>query len=126
MKKIKATYAARGFMMNQVAGENELASLEPKLRDVSVTLNVVARDENVPEIERHIRTPKERCRETFNMLPFRRIPKRMMIELVYAMNFWLHSLRTFDGVSSTVSPRKLVPPVLLDGLLRRLHPMWGT
>lgn len=77
-------------------------------------MNVVARDEHVPEIERHIRMIKEHCRAAFNMFPFRKIPARMMIELVYAMTFWLYAFPTADGVSTTISPRELVTGVVLD------------
>ncbi|MEM9592233.1 MAG: reverse transcriptase domain-containing protein, partial [Pseudomonadota bacterium] len=77
-------------------------------------LNVVARGEHVPEIERHVRTLKERCRAVYNSLPYRRMPKRMVIELVYAMTFWLHAFPARDGVSETVSPRELVTGIVLD------------
>lgn len=101
MKRIKAIYSRRGFMVNRAAGDNEFSSLESGLSEIGIMLNVVARDEHVPEIERHIRTVKERCRATFNSLPFRRMPARMVTELVYSVTFWLHAFPATDGVSAT-------------------------
>lgn len=103
--------------MNQASCDNEFASLDMALRrEGGVALNMVARDEQVPQIEPHIRTVKDRCRAIFNMLSFRKIPARMIIELVYAMTFWLHALSAVDGVSTTIIPRELVNGVTLRAL----------
>lgn len=114
IKRIKMTYARRGFVVNKAAGDNEFSPLETGLSGIGVTLNTVSRDEHVPEIERHIRTLKERCRATYNSLPFRRLPNRMIVELVYSMTLWLHAFPARDGVSSTISPRELVTGVTID------------
>lgn len=114
IKRIQATYARRGFRMNMVAGDNEFATLEGPLSNAGISLNVVSADEHVPEIERHIRTLKERCRAMFNTLPFRRMPNRMIVEMVYAVNFWLHAFPARDGVSAHISPRELVTGRMLD------------
>lgn len=114
LKRIKMIYAQRGFRVNKAAGDNEFSSLETGLAAIGIVLNTVARDEHVPEIERHIRTLKERCRATYNALPFKRIPSRMIVELVYSMTFWLHAFPARDGVSSSISPRELVSGVAID------------
>jgi len=114
IKRIQMTYAKRGFRVMTVAGDNEFSMLAGPLSNVGITLNVVTADEHVPEIERHIRTLKERCRSVFNTLPFKRIPNRMIVELVYAMNFWLHAFPAKDGISSSISPRELVTGLALD------------
>lgn len=114
LQKIKMVYARRGFLVSNVSADNEFHSLEVRLSDLGIALNVVSRDEHVPEVERHIRTLKERCRATYNSVPFTSWPARMLIELVYAMNFWIHAFPASDGVSSTISPRELVTGVRLD------------
>lgn len=111
---IKKIYSTRGFLVTQVAADNEFETLRTPLAGEGMMLNVVARGEHVPEVERHIRTLKERCRAVYNSLPYRRMPKRMVIELVYAMTFWLHAFPARDGVSATVSPRELVTGLVLD------------
>ena len=114
IKRIQDQYARRGFIMNTVAGDNEFATLTGPLSNAVIALNVVAAGEHVPEIERHIRTLKERCRALFNMLPFKRMPNRMVVELVYAMNFWIQSFPARDGVSAYIIPRELVTGMMLD------------
>lgn len=114
LKRIKSTYSRRGFLVNRAAADNEFAVLENGLAEVGVVLNVVARDEHVPEIERHIRTLKERCRAIYNTLPFTRMPKRMVTELVYNATFWLHAFPVEDGLSDTISPRELITGIMVD------------
>ena len=77
-------------------------------------LNTVSRDEHVPEVERHIRTLKERCRSVVNALPFKKMPNRMVAELVYAMTFWLNAFPAADGVSAHMSPREIVTGLMVD------------
>lgn len=114
LKHIKATYARRGFIASRVVGDNEFASLMTPLSNIGIALNLVTAGEHVPEVERHIRTLKERCRAIFNTLPYKRIPNRMLVELVYAVNFWLHAFPARDGVSTQISPRELVTGMMID------------
>lgn len=116
MSRIKAAYSSRGFIFNRAMGDNEFETLKPGLADMGVTLNVVSRGEHVPEIERHIRTIKERCRAIYNTLPFTRMPARMLSELVYNVTFWLNAFPALDGISTTISPRELVTGIRLDGM----------
>ena len=51
--------------------------------ELGATLNIVANDMHVLEIERYIRTVKERTRCVYNTLPFQRVPSRLTIEMVY-------------------------------------------
>lgn len=74
----------------------------------------MSRDEHVPEIERHIRTLKERCRSSYNSLPFKKIPARMVVELVYDMTFWVHAFPAENGLSGAMSPRELMTGVGID------------
>lgn len=114
IKRIKMIYARRRFLVNRIAADNEFAPLETELSGWGISLNTVSRDEHVLEIERHIHTLKERCRATYNTLPFKKWPSRMVAELVYAMTFWIHAFPADDGASATISPRELVTGIALD------------
>ena len=81
---------------------------------IQAEVNVVARSEHVPEIERYIRTIKERIRGTYGTLPFRLLPTRMLIELVYSSVFWMNAFPYEDGVSSHLSPRVLMTGKQID------------
>ena len=55
----------------------KLKELLPK-----VALNTTAAREHVGEIEQKIRVIKERARGTINTLPYKKLPKLMVIELL--------------------------------------------
>lgn len=108
IKTIKATYERRGFLTNRLVVDNEFNSLDTPRPVMGIGLNTVARDEHVTEVERFIRTQKEWFRVVVNTLQFRLLPNHVVIELVYAMNLWLHALTARVGVSAHMSPRELV------------------
>jgi hypothetical protein len=54
-----------------------------------LTINTMAAKEHVPEVERMIRLIKERGRGILNTLPFKKMPRLMLIELVYHVVLWL-------------------------------------
>jgi hypothetical protein len=104
----------RGFRITTFLMDGQFASIRGDLADLSITLNTVARGEHVPEIERHIRTMKERVRCVYATLPFTKIPNRMLVELVYFCVFWLNSFPAKDGISDTISPRTIVHGTHID------------
>jgi len=85
-----------------------IASLQNGLPNFGVVVNVTLRDEHVPEIERHIRTIKERTRETYATLPFQALLLRLVIKMVYVSVFWLNAFPVSSGISKTISPRKFI------------------
>lgn len=97
-----------------MAADNDFATLNGAMANIKIALNVVAAGEHVPEIKRHIRTLKKRCRAVFNTPPFKRMQNRMVVELVYALNFWIHAFPVRDGVSAHISPRELLTGMMLD------------
>jgi hypothetical protein len=76
--------------------------------DDKVNLNVVSNSEHVPEIERHIRTVKERTRCMYNTVPFKKMPSRMIVEIVLSATFWLNMFPHNDRISDMISPRIIV------------------
>jgi hypothetical protein len=68
----------------------------------------------LPEVERKIRLIKERGRGNLNTLPFKRMPRLMLIELVYHVVLWLNAFPAKSGVSETLSPRAIVYRHKLD------------
>jgi hypothetical protein len=75
---------------------------------LGITINTVSRGEHVPDIERYIRTVKERCRCMYHAVPFQSFPKRIIIEMAYAAVFWLNAFPVADGISERFSPRALI------------------
>jgi hypothetical protein len=108
LSNVISMYRQRGFRVRECHGDGEFESLRACLADVGTQLNVTAEDEHVPEAERYIRTLKERARAAYNMVPFRRMPGVMIVELVHFANYWLNMFPANDGVSSTLSPRRIM------------------
>ena len=67
-------------------------------------LNVTAANDHVGKVERSIRTIKERTRTTIHGLPFKRLPKLLIQELIYHAAKGLNQFPTKNGISDTLSP----------------------
>jgi Reverse transcriptase (RNA-dependent DNA polymerase)/Zinc knuckle len=108
LKNVKATYDQRGFIIDCFLMDGEFESCRAGIASMNIMLNITSNAEHVPDIERYIRTVKERARCIFSTLPFKKIPKRMIIEMIFYVVFWLNALPALNGVSSTISPRGIV------------------
>jgi hypothetical protein len=53
-------------------------------------LNTAAASEHAPDIERQIRVIKERMRAIKRTLPFKRLPARIVIEMMQYAVLWLN------------------------------------
>jgi hypothetical protein len=81
---------------------------------MGIALYTVTRGEHVLEIERHIRTLKERVQSAHNTLPLKQNPDRMLIELIYYCTFWLNSFPNAAGMSRILSPQTMVTGKNID------------
>ena len=75
-----------------------------ELSSLGITLNTVANDKHVPEVEWYIRTLKEHTCAIYNTLCFKQMPSRIIIEMVYVANLWLNMFPHPNGISQTMSP----------------------
>jgi hypothetical protein len=107
-------YRGRGFNITHLLFDGEYECLRGNMASLQITLNTASNDEHVPDIERFIRTLKERTRAIYNTLPFKKMPDRLIIEMVCASNFWLNSFPTEAGISRTLSPRAIVTGSTID------------
>ncbi len=87
-----------------------------------MALNTTAAREHIREIERKIRVIKERVRGTFNTLPYEKLPKMMVIELLHFCVMWMNSFPVKSGISKKWSPRELVSRHKLDAKLHCRSP----
>ncbi len=99
-------YARGGFQVSTVLMDNESEKLQNLVPILAI--NTTAARENVPEIERKIRLIKERGRGILNTLPFKKMPRLMLIELIYHVVLWLNAVPAKLGVSEMLSPCKIV------------------
>ena len=75
-------YNNRGFDVRTCIVDGEFECLHPHLVG-GINLNTTALNEYAAEIEQHIRTIKECFRAVRSTLPFKRLPARLIIELVF-------------------------------------------
>ena len=66
-------------------------------------LNICPTDDHLYEVERYIRTVKERVRCTMHGLPFKRIPRIMTRGVVFKAIKDLNQFPAKDGMSNTMS-----------------------
>ena len=114
LDKIIKIYKHYGFSVTHILGDGQFEFLDPSKITPGVTLNIVTRGEHVPEVERYIRTVKDRTRSVYNSLPFEKFPTRLIVEIVYAQVFWLNAFPSDGGLSRTQSPRILVTGMGVD------------
>ena len=108
IRAIHQIYLQRGFQIRNAFMDGQFEPLRGNLAELGILLNTASNDEHVPEIERQIRTVKERTRAIYCTLPFNKMPRRLIIEMVYAANYWINMFPRKGGISKTLSPRALL------------------
>ena len=108
IQAIHQIYLQRGFQIRNAFMDGQFEPLRGNLAELGILLNTASNDEHVPEIKRQIHTVKERTRAIYCTLPFKKMPRRLIIEMVYATNYWLNMFPRQGGASKTLSPRALL------------------
>jgi hypothetical protein len=109
VQEIKAVinlYSSRGFTVCDVHGDNEFSCIREELRPIQ--LDIVPADSHVGEIERSIRTIKERLRSCVHGLPFKRLPKLLLTHMVSESVRCLNLFPWANGISDSLSPTSIV------------------
>ena len=106
LHKVLDIYKARNLQIVSCCADNEFAKIREDIRPIP--LEIVAREEQVPRIQRAIRTLKERTRCYCHGLPYNAFPITMTIALVELANHWLNQFPDQDGISDTLSPSAIV------------------
>ena len=108
IQSIHQVYLQRGFRIHNAFMDGQFEPLRGNLAELGILLNNASNDEHVPEIERQICTVKERTWGIYCTLPFQKMPRRLVIEMVYAANYWLNMFPRPGGISKTLSHRTLL------------------
>eukprot|EP00956_Cyclotella_meneghiniana_P002565 scaffold3022_cov42-Cyclotella_meneghiniana.AAC.1 len=88
-----------------------------KLEDgtTEVMINTTAAREHVTDIERYIRSIKDRCRSVLSELPYKEcMPDVFVIFLLKFVILWMNAFPAKNGVSDEFSPREIVTGLRLD------------
>ena len=110
IRSICKLYQRRGFKVESLHADSEF---EP-IRSEFPFINTSDADDHHPDIERAIRSMKDRVRSTYRMLPYKYIPRLMVVHLVWNTIFWLNAFPVDNGWSSKYSPRYIMTGKHLD------------
>jgi hypothetical protein len=99
-------YRHRGFQPNHIHADGEFNVFKSSFP--GVRFSICSADDHVPEIERAIRTVKDTVRATIHGLPYHRLPRVLVQELVLMAVRTINMLPHSDGLSSTMSPTTIV------------------
>ena len=105
MKAVRL-YKIRGLQVKNIHADNEFECCRDELSPI--VLDIVGAGMHVGEVERSIRTIKERIRCSTHSLPFRKYPKMLTTGCINYNIKRLNNLPADDGVSNTLSPSALV------------------
>jgi hypothetical protein len=78
--------------VHTILGDNEFEAIEDDMTEMGIEVNIMAKEEHVPEIERQHQVIKERARAVIQTLPYRRMPKKMRIALLQNVIIWLNNI----------------------------------
>ena len=86
-KVVKCKCNTRGFRIIAIAANNDFKALEtnPDFIELNISANLSTDNEHEPYIERFNRTIKEKCRMGIVGTLFTKLPRRMIVELAYAI-----------------------------------------
>ena len=95
LKTVIHLYKSRGFIVDSILADHEFELLRPWFP----ILNTTAANEHVADIERHIGTIKDSTHSMYCMLPYKYIPRIVLIHLVRNAVFWLNAVPTNNGIT---------------------------
>ena len=87
--QVHKLYLQRGFKITNIHTDCDFEPLLKEMISLGIKMNCESKREHVPEIESFIRTVKERVRFTRATMPFKIIPKFMIVYFVASAIFWL-------------------------------------
>ena len=110
IKKFKSDYMTWGFVVKTIYADQAFESCKTELGEQGITLLCCDTNSHVPFIKQGIRFVKERVRCVRSILPkeIKRIPTRLMRELVVSTVKMINSIRRKSGVHPVMSSRQVV------------------
>ena len=66
------------------------------------------------EIERLNHTLKEQVRGVYNTLPFKNVPRRIIVKIVALVILWINALPTSPSVGGNLSTRQIITDLTID------------
>ena len=106
LQRIINVYAQAGFQVCAILMDNKFEKVCDHVP--MVDMNTPAAAEHVAEIERRVRTIKERRRTIMCTLPYKALPNQILIRLLHFVVMWINNMPSATGISTQYSPRELI------------------
>jgi hypothetical protein len=98
LNEIKQIYHSRGFIIENMHGDNEFNKNDIKKSQLPALFHVYGKDEHVGLIERSNRTVKNKARVMTHATPHRKMPKVMTIGLMQGAVKWINAFPSTTGM----------------------------
>ena len=106
LKCVLQVYHRAGFTVRYVLIDGEFEKVKNKIP--SIVCNTTTVKENIAEDERQKRVAKKRCRGISCTVPYKYVPRRMKIEILYFVVLWINAFPVKNGISTVYSPYELI------------------
>ena len=109
--QVHKLYLQCGFKTTHMHTDCEFEPLRKEMNALGINLNFASKKEHVPEIERFVRTVKERVRSARATMLFKQISKLIIRHLVVSAIFWINEFPLSipgAGLSDTKGPGQLI------------------
>ena len=109
LKRVFGMYKNRKVPVKYLSTDRQFLPLEDNLlQEDDVILNATSAAEHVPDVERNIRSIKERNRASSAGLPYKILPKLMKIAKAKMNAFWLNLFPREGTITNLLGPRLLL------------------
>ena len=99
-------FSMRGITITCIHGDNEFEKVKTLMAPIPV--ECCGREEHVPDIERAIRTVKERTRCTTTALPYKKLPGIMIDSNIQEKITWLNQFPPKNYISPAIGPAGMI------------------
>ena len=125
--KVIRLYSKRGFHIHVIHMDGEFNSVTHSVEKAypHVTMNMSGPNDHIPQIERAIRTVKERVRSLILTLPFKRLPLTLIVHAVIFSVQWLNFFPPKHSISPRLSPEAIIRGRSVDAKLHCRIPFGG-
>jgi hypothetical protein len=101
IERVVRIYGRASFIVQTSMMDMEFEKFKDLLPNIA--LNTTAAREHVGEIEMKIRVIKERARGMISTLPYKMLPKLVIIKLLHFCMMWMNSFPVKSGVSKKIA-----------------------
>ena len=104
IKQLKRIYMQWVFKVVNILMGGQFECINGDLAKLQVDLNICSNNKQMGEIERLIITIKERSCRIYNTIPFKKVPGRMIVELLALVVFNINTLPPYPSIADNFIP----------------------